>query len=44
MHIDYGGLWWLGSKEQLVDPTPEMIQWRTGDEMAVKAVTGRLLG
>lgn len=44
MHECYCGLWWLADSEDLVPPTPEMIQWRTGSSDAVMRVSGRMLG
>lgn len=41
-HLSYCGTMWMTA--DLVEPTPEMILWRTGNEDEVKAVTGRMLG
>jgi hypothetical protein len=42
MHVCYSGVWWLTN--DLIEPTPEMVIWRTGDESDLKRVRGRMLG
>lgn len=44
MHECYCGVWWLTTGDQLVEPTAEMILWRSGGETDVKAVSERMLG
>lgn len=42
LHACYCGILWI--TDDLLDPTPQMIQWRSGNEHDVKAVSGRMLG
>jgi hypothetical protein len=42
MHECYCGIWWL--TDDLVEPTPEMVKWRTGTESEMRGVSTRLLG
>lgn len=44
LHVCYCGIWWLADAEDMVTPTDEMIQWRTGTRYAVKRVSGRMMG
>lgn len=44
LHLCYCGIAWIANQTELVEPTPEMRLWRTGDEQAMKAVSGRMLG
>lgn len=41
-HVCYCGIWW--QCDDLVEPTPAMIQWRTGTESSIKEVSGKMLG
>jgi hypothetical protein len=43
-HLCYSGLRWHADDVDLVQPTPEMILWRTGAETDVKRVSGHMLG
>lgn len=42
LHSCYCGIDW--QTDDLVEPTVEMIQWRSGSEDAVRGVSGRMLG
>jgi hypothetical protein len=44
VHLCYSGVYWSAPTDQLVEPTPEMRVWRTGDAESVRSVNGRLLG
>jgi hypothetical protein len=44
MHECYCGIWWLAPKEDLIPPTRQMIQWRTGARSVIKRVSGHMLG
>lgn len=45
LHSCYCGLLWLnGSPDDLVEPTAEMILWRTGNESQIRGVSARLVG
>lgn len=44
LHECYCGISWTTSEDDLVPPTEQMIQWRTGDRRAVKRVRGQLMG
>lgn len=41
-HVCYCGIWWLS--DDLVEPTENMIAWRTGSKSTIKEVSGRMLG
>jgi hypothetical protein len=41
-HLCYSGVAWLS--DELVEPTANMILWRTGVETSVQAVSGRMMG
>lgn len=42
LHSCYCGIDWI--TDDLVEPTAEMILWRTGTETEIKAVSGKLVG
>ena len=44
LHVCYCGIQWLTDDEDLVEPTAEMILWRTGTETQVHSVRGKLVG
>lgn len=42
MHVSYCGMWWLTT--DMVEPTENMIAWRTGSKEDVERVSGCMLG
>ena len=44
IHLCYCGLAWQADPDDLVEPTAEMVKWRTGSEVDLKQVSGRMLG
>lgn len=44
LHVCYCGIWWMAESEDIVPPTKEMIEWRTGSQSVVKRVSGRMMG
>lgn len=42
LHMSHCGMWWDTS--DLVEPTENMILWRTGNRFTVKRVSGRMMG